>query len=159
MGPPHLLLVSEYGIKEPYVLFAIVIIKMVKSSAQSGIPHTPRWIKILLLITTSVIILRITGILHFPKHWVIGAAVIEAAIAIIELTVFITVIRYFYKQHASTSSNKFEAMARAQADEMRASGLPNWLTGPLERVMIFEAKIYNRIFRILKSTFNLVYKR
>lgn len=126
---------------------------------KNSIHSTPRWLKLLLLVTTVVIMLRLIGVIHVPAHWMISASVLEVLIALVEITLFGIAFKHFYIQHSRTSANKFEAIARSQADELRVSDVPAWIVNLLEKEFLLEAKIFNKIFLLSQHAFKLIFRR
>ncbi len=120
---------------------------MAASQKQYKPRRTPRWIKILAIVTTILIVLRIFGIIQIPKEWFVGAIVIEIGLAVFELTIFVIVFRHFYRQHRNSGKGKMDAITSSQVDELRASGLPEKIARPLEKVMKLEINLYRKIYR------------
>ncbi len=110
----------------------------------------PAWIKPLLLATSLLIILRVTGVIRIPKNWVIGAAVLDVGLAIFEMGVFIGVMRHFYGRHRASGMGKIDAITISQVDELRAAGLSERLAQPLEKAILFEIKIYKKIYGLFR---------
>lgn len=113
-------------------------------------PHrTPRWVKLLAIAMTLLIILRLTGVIDIPKEWFVGAIIMEIGLAVFELTIFVMVFRHFYRQNRRSGQGKLDAITSSQADELRASGLPEKLARPLEKAMKFELNLYRKSSRLI----------
>ncbi len=124
---------------------------MSKPTNKPPVFHKPKWVKPLLLVTGLLVVLRLTGVIDIPKGWFVGAVVIEMALIVFEVTVFVVVIRYFYKQHRKSGRSKVEALTTAQFDELRSGGLPEKTAGPLEKAMLFEMNLYKMVYLFLRS--------
>ncbi len=126
---------------------------MRKSYGQSQVAHRPKWIRPLLVVTSIVVILRLIGVIEIPKGWFVGAVVLEFALAIFELSVFLIVFRHFYQQQRHAGHGKLEAVTRAQVDELQASGLPKRFAKPLSKAMLWEMRAYLALYTFVRRIF------
>lgn len=112
--------------------------------------HRPKWIRVLLIVTGLLVILRLAGVIQIPDEWFIGAVIIELGLIVFELTAFVVIFRYFYRRQRQSGQDKLDALAHAQVNELRAAGLPAKIAMPLQKAMLWEMNIYRKVYSLLK---------
>jgi hypothetical protein len=110
----------------------------------------PGWIRPLLVITTLIVVFRFTGLIDIPAEWLVTAIALDVALGIFELTVFVGVYRYFYRQRRRQGYSRVNAWVEAEIDELETSGIPGSITKPLKKLMFFEINVYRKIYRFFK---------
>lgn len=113
----------------------------------------PAWMRPLLVGTTLLFVLKFTGVIEVPDEWFWAGVAVEATIVVVELTVVVGVIRYFFVRHRAEGKDRLEAWVSAEIDEMKASGFPPRLAEQLGAIMRWEANLYRRIGRAVKRFF------